>query len=458
MDQAGHGLRPPERVARHVSLIRGVFVALGVAYVAARIVAFLGVDAREFRDTIDYNEVADAPLNSRTFLSGDHPPTIPFAYKLLGDGDGGRLAGQLAFSILCWLALAATAASVLRDSWMRVLAFAAVLGFSLSIEVLLWDALLLSESISISLTAALVAAWLLFASRPSYWTVALALVVTGAWTLARDPHAYVLLMAAAVLAASLAVRNGRVLRAVALVGVLAIAATSIQSASVGYKRWEYPLQNIVAVRIAADPDDLDWFRDAGMPVTDEFLDRAEKYRAGADDPFAHPAGIENPDLRDTFLPFQFWIVDEGRGAYLEFLATHPGYVADAFGDLDHTLLDPEVERYQSEDPPWSFGALPYPFYPPGPVLPLVFLTAALALAVIAARRARPPPTWAVPLFLVASSLPFAVLVWHGEVLEIDRHGLIASQFLRLGALLLLIMALDDLIAGRRSPARPAAPE
>lgn len=427
-------------------------IAIGAAYAAARWVAFDGAGAREFRDTIDYDEVARAPLASIRFMAGDHPPTVPFAYKLLGTSDGTRLAGQLIFSIACWLSLAAATAASLRVRWMQVAGFTAVLAFSLSANVIQWDAVLLSESISISLTAAAVAAWLVFAGRPSAWTVALALVVTAAWALTRDPHVYVLLIAAAVLAVSLLVPRERMLRAVALGGVVAIAALGLWSGSVGYERWQYPLQNIIAKRIAADPGALGYFRDAGMPVTPRFLELSREYRAGSPDPFAHPAGIEDPALRRTFLPFQFWLVDEGRGTYTRFLITHPGYASDAFADLDHILLDPDVADYASEQPGSGFGELGKVAYAPGPVLPLLYLVAALGLAVAAAARWGWRAAWAVPAFLIAVSLPFAVLAWHGEVLEIDRHGLIASIFLRLGALLLALMAIDRL-AGGRSQAR-----
>ena len=423
-------------------------MAIGVAYAAARWLAFDGAGAREFRDTIDYDEVARAPLASLRFFAGDHPPTVPFAYKLLGTGDGARLAGQLIFSIGCWLALAAAAVSCLRVGWMRVVGFTAVLVFSLSPNVIQWDAVLLSESISISLTAAAVGAWLLFAARPSAWAVALALMVTGAWALTRDPHTYVLLLAAVALGGSLLIARERLLRAVALAGVLVIAAVGLWSGSVGYERWQYPLQNIIAQRIAADPGALDYFRDAGMPVTPRFLELSRRYRAGSEDPFAHPAGIEDSARRREFLPFQFWLVDEGRGTYTRFLLTHPGYASDALSDLDHTLLDPDVDRYESERPGSGFGILGELFYPPGPVLPLVYLVVALGLAVAAALRWGWRATWAVPAFLIAVSLPFAVLAWHGEVLEIDRHGLIASIFLRLGTLLLALMAIDRLTGGR----------
>jgi hypothetical protein len=100
---------------------------------------------------------------------------------------------------------------------------------------------LLSESISLSLTAALTAAWLWIARRPSWWAYGVMLALAGAWTLARDPHAYVIAGLAAVLAGSIALSTDwggtRDMRAAAAVGLVVIAAASYASANTHYARW-----------------------------------------------------------------------------------------------------------------------------------------------------------------------------------------------------------------------------
>ena len=61
-----------------------------------------------------------------------------------------------------------------------VVALAAVLAFSLAPENVLWDADLISESVSLSLTAALVASWLWILRRPSWWSYGATLVIAAA--------------------------------------------------------------------------------------------------------------------------------------------------------------------------------------------------------------------------------------------------------------------------------------
>ena len=423
---------------------------LAAAYVAARVVVFLPAGTRTFRDTGGYESVADASVVSFWFVSGVFPPVVPFVLKVFGTGDA-AFTFQLILSIGCWLALAASVVASLRHPVLRVAGFAAVLVFSLHRDVVQWDLLLLSESVAVSLTVAAVAAWLHAARRMTPRRVALAVVVTGAWVFARDPHAYVVLLVALGLAASALVwRGGELrLRLLAAAGLGAIALLSFVLASVNYVRWQYPVQNVMVVRIAADADDLRYFQDAGMPTDERFLRLAREYRASGDDPFLHPRDVErHPERPPGPFAAQRWLMDEGRRVYLRFLLTHPGYVARALGDLDHSLLDPDVDRYAPDPPPADVPVLPSVVQPPGIAGPLVLVVLALGAAGLAASRRLARREWAVPLAMMALPLPFALLIWHGEVLELDRHGLIGALSLRLGAVLLLLLAVDGLLSAR----------
>ncbi|MEK6276667.1 MAG: hypothetical protein AABM29_01450 [Actinomycetota bacterium] len=394
------------------------------------------------------------PLFSEEFVAGWRAPTLPLLYKVLSS-DGLRIAGQLAISITCWLALAAVLSSSLADRRMQVLGFVSVLVFSLSPEILLWDPDLLSESISISLTAALAASWLLLLRDPTGFRVALMLAIAAAWTWARDPHPYLLLLLAAVVAASLLVGGRKRVRVVIVAGLVAISAAGILSASVGYPRWQYPLQNVIVLRISADPEALEYFEDEGMPVTRRFVKLTRSYRETDIDPFLYPV-----DPVEPLMGFQYWFQEEGRGPYARFLLTHPGFVDNAFGHLDNALLYPDVDgvdQYESEQGPWRFPLFTDLLYPRNPWLPLVYLGAVIGLAIAAFARAGPRLYWVVPAFLIGSSLPFAVFLYHGDAIEIDRHAFIASLFLRLGTLLLLLMAVDRLLTARASATeRPEA--
>jgi hypothetical protein len=81
---------------------------------------------------------------------------------------------------------------------------------------------------------------------------------------------------------------------------------------------------------------------------------------------------------------------------------------------------------------------------------LAWLAIAGALAATVAMRWGARREWAVPLFLIAASGPFALFVYHAGAQELDRHALIPSILLRLGVLLLVLMAVDQLLRGRRA--------
>src|SRR4051812_44306790 len=179
-----------------------VLILLATGFVLFRVIGFIDAEPRTYPDTGTYEHVALAPILSADFLAGWRAPTLPLLYKLV-TGDQARIWAQLAISIVCWLALAAAVAATIRERRLRPLAFGAVLVFALAPEIVQWDAALLSESVSLSLTAALTAAWLWILRRPSPWAYGTMFALAAAWALARDPHAYVVLGLALVLAVSI---------------------------------------------------------------------------------------------------------------------------------------------------------------------------------------------------------------------------------------------------------------
>lgn len=435
-----------------------VLILLAAGFVLFRVIGFNGTEPRIFPDTGTYEHVAATPIRSIDFRAGWRAPTVPLLYKLV-TGDQARIWAQLAISIVCWLALAVAVAATIRERRLRAPAFGAVLLFALAPEVVLWDAGLLSESVSLSLTAALTAAWLWIVRRPSPWAYGTMLALTAAWALARDPHGYVVLGLALVLAVSIAVSGdgggSRYLRAAAAVGLVAITAASFASANSHWARWARPLQNVLALRISTHPDQLAYFQDAGMPVTPELLAAMEADREGGVG-LGPPPGDDSPERLSDATPFQRWLLTEGRSTYTRFLLTHPSVVAEAFEHLGETLLDPEVAHYASDASPWSGGPASATIYPRRSGVAIAWLVLAVGLAAFVALRFGARREWLVPALLIAASLPFAIIVYEGGALELDRHGLIPSVFLRLGVLLLFLFAVDRWLQARRQSQGNAA--
>ena len=108
-----------------------LLVLLALCYVLFRVIGFIHVEPRAFRDTIDFERAAGFPILSNDFLAGAEPPTVPLLYKLV-TGDEAQIWAQLAISIVCWLALAVVVAATIRDRRWRPVAFSAVLVFALA--------------------------------------------------------------------------------------------------------------------------------------------------------------------------------------------------------------------------------------------------------------------------------------------------------------------------------------
>jgi hypothetical protein len=59
--------------------------------------------------------------------------------------------------------------------------------------------------------------------------------------------------------------------------------------------------------------------------------------------------------------------------------------------------------------------------------------------------------------MLALAVPFAIFVYHGGALEPARHAVIPSTILRLGALMLILLAVDRLLDRRPARIRAGVP-
>ena len=106
-----------------------------------------------FGDSHEYYLVASQSIFSKSFWIAIRPPVIPLIYKILSGNPDRIITFQLWFSILSWGVLTFVLQSIFRNRLVRILVTIIVLAFSLSEEIIMWDSLILSESISISITA-----------------------------------------------------------------------------------------------------------------------------------------------------------------------------------------------------------------------------------------------------------------------------------------------------------------
>lgn len=420
------------------------FALVLAAYVAWRLAGFAGVTTLAYRDSESYLEVAGESLLSADFWAGGRPWTLPLIYKLLPDSDQARAIGQLVLSIACWSALAAAVARSLRPTPYRVAAFALVLLFSLAFSVVRWDRLMLSESVSISLTVAVTAAWLELVHAPRRATVLAVLGISLLWVFTRDSNGLLALLTA-LPAAALVARPGKLGRGWAAVlagGLVAIfalnvASTSTQAAQL--RRNERPMLHVVGRRVLVNPGQQAFFERQGMPRPPPRVVRFRKQLAALGD------GIPSDPASDRFLE---WVRDHGRATLARWLVTHPRATLGPVVKYRRRLLGGVTVGYRSPDArevlPEPLESLVYPHRVDSVLrwLLLVGAGAAAVALVVGSRR-----SWLVPGGLIALQLPHALLVYHGDTLEIPRHAILVAVSLRLGILLLALLVVDQALEG-----------
>jgi hypothetical protein len=402
-----HALR---RVDRRALALRASVVA---AYALARLGSFTGIPSR-VSDTPGYERTAHSAFFSWRFFAGERPFTVPLLYRLVG-GDHTRIVIQLILSIVSWLVLAWAVSRSLE--WQRLRPWAAILVllFSLTTPVIMWDTLLLSESVTISLSALAVALALLLVRRPSWWLVGGFVSAVGLWVFARDSNAYVA-ACVGVAAALLLIRSGfRREKAAVALGCLAFAAAGIQSADHGH-RWWAPMWDVWTQRIEPSPAKKAYFT-------------------------ARAHGRN-------------WFNEQARSIYADYLLSHPAYAltqpfhgtqklsVSSTSDLA-SVVAPTLAAY-NDNAVHRVAPLPSSVsravWLDGTLLVLGALgLVALASVHLAGRRRS---TWIVPIVLIATTYPASLVAWHMSGQEVDRHALGGALGLRLGILLLALLLVD----------------
>ncbi len=163
-DQAGIRPGTPADEAAPAPRHRGgaAVAALAVALVVAGVARVWQVAGRPplgWNDTVDFVASSQAPWASTGLWAGPRPPAVPVVLKLVGEAPGTYVHVQVGLAVVCWAVLAASVATVVRGR-ARWPAAAAVVAFSSTSPVTMWERSVLSESLALSLLALVLAAGL----------------------------------------------------------------------------------------------------------------------------------------------------------------------------------------------------------------------------------------------------------------------------------------------------------
>jgi hypothetical protein len=451
----------PFRLKWHIrsALIILVFGLIFLGYLRIKLDYSQFNGGRAFRDTATYVQTAMQPITSSSFWVGERTFTLPLVYKILhidsknftqADRERAVDTFQTWLSIVSWTALGLALALCFHRPWLSGLAFALTLFFSLNLEISIWDSLLLSESVSFSLFALLLAAWIGMSLLPFKWQAGLigwifmagVIAITILYSFARDTNLYFVIVGAGVLLlASLFLKAAPALprKLVYAYTIFALALFIFQTVTVqAGNRWEIHIYDHLALRILPNPQVRQYYVDAGLPVTPDLM------------AITNMLGYQYHDYLDydpRMAPVRAWIRTKGRATFLSYMFSHPSQTfLEPIQQISHLVNGSNLEyrypRYALQPVPPSINQLNEQFYPHQ--APILWLTGGLILIGLLLDWLNPEthrPAWWLLAAILLSIYPLMLIVWNGNPLEIERHAAQIGIQYRLGGLVALLLIL-----------------
>ena len=421
-----------------------VAIALVVLY-ATMVVGFVHGNGtvRQFTDTGTYFAAASSPLLSGKLWAGVRAPLAPLVFKTLHLEPSAIVLFQMIFSISAWSFLAVAVLFTTRSFLAGIAGASAILTYSVINNIAIWNNVILSESLGLSVLVSLLASWILYIQRRTTTSFCLVLLFGLAFALTRDTHGYVLALLGAALilveALRFITRRRNVNRYHFLIACayLAFFLLSATSHNIG-ERWVFPFYNIVSHRILPFPARTQFFQQRGMPVNDALSSRAGKWASSN-----NHAYYTDPELQD----FRSWAQAKGKTTYIEFLLLHPEYLAleplvpfMSILRMNHSAYIPD--GFITSIP----GRLWQQFVNTTSVTLLVFVAGLLFGGIIMVPLLRNGTLSIAAVGIALLAIPHYFIAFHGDAMEVPRHCLFAMVQFQLAFLIASIVIIDHLIS------------
>lgn len=417
-----------------------------------------------FPDSASYLDVSRLGPFDPSFWWAQRAVGVPLVIWLTGGNDRlfflvQTLLYAVAVAFLCSVIL-----SIVRRRWLAWITVGMIASICAHPRFGLWHLEILSESLSLSLSVFMIAAWLRVMHSPTRRHLFIGIAVTVAWMSLRDVHiVFGFILAIALFAWGAAsrhwsLRSGSMLGAGVLVvfGSYVLVAQSVSDRNVA------PLINNVGERVLPDPEVTETFVSLGMP-----LDDVLRERTGSDAWSDDQAFLRDPDLAE----FRSWADARGQRALLTSLIVDAPFwlntterVLDSTLPLDFTEYDRHATslrlptrlfwfqgpRTSMQLAGWAAGAA-------GALVALVVAAVRPSSAseqdTLRSGRRRAPAMAGVALVAVLADLHVSA---SGDSVEVQRHVL--GSVFRLSLVLVILVALGVAsILDRLRPVRETAP-
>ncbi len=369
-------------------------------------------------DSFLYKALSQQPLTLNFLVHGDRSPTLPILLKLF-KSEGAFVYFQLFFFYVSWLTLF----MVLRKLFKTYFAYLALLCMLCSLSVaqifFSWHKLILTESVSLSGAVLLLALLCRFMTieKVSSAAVSYTLVAWVLWQFTRDANTFFSLLIAIgfFILCSIAryseQANDKWKKGQAL-GLVVCVFAFFQLFSINSsERWQFPLVDVIALRVLPSPELTKEFTDMGMPMNDKV---------------ACFKGQTAVDCHKDWSGFGTWFTSgKARTDYQNWLLLHfPRELGEIFTQWEKIWTTETILYGRSLESPASIYATKLAA-PKGQAfllfIALSFIAATLAFCVALEKGLK---HWlSILLMFYIVNIPIAFIAYHGDALDIDRHTL-----------------------------------
>lgn len=398
--------------------------------------------AKAFNDTPTYD---GTNIGWRTecdfdFWTGIRPPVVPLVYRMLRYDHDTIVLFQAVFGAISWAVLALSVGVAFQRRSVGLTAAAFILGLGLTTSISAWDQAMLSESLAYSFQALLLAALFWMIRTWSYSALVAVFTCAFFWVFIRDSHLYYMLFVAVLLAVLGSATRYRWRVWALCVAILALFLVGNHFADASF-RWVGNFYNVLTVRILKSPEQLAYLEARGLPVTKELSALKGKLHTEA----MHKA--------PEFESLRTWTFAQGNTAYTQLLLSHPKFlIHPPLEELNKLMGNRRVLGWSfkpEETPSILPKLLEEVFYP----VQFGLLVVLMALfwsggATVAVGRGNMAYVAIIPVTLILLSFPHAMLTWHGDAMEPERHALMPALQLRLGFMIGILLTVDAVMVGR----------
>jgi hypothetical protein len=419
---------------KNTLFILQAFIYIGYVFVRVATVLSILHTPRELADTKIYLRISTQPILAPGFFSVNRPFVFPLLLQIVHQNFFIASIIQLAITLLAWGALAFFVSISLRPAWLRIFSYLVILGVGLVRHLAGWDLVIMTESLSLSIFAMLIASGIWLLRGWQIHKVIILCVIAFFFAFTRDTNAYLLLMFAGISLVAVILRwmDSRALILAALFGLIFF--LSNLSANIS-QRWFFPLVNVVGKRILPYTASVQKFEACGMPVTPQLLNLADSFANGNEKAF-----FTDPALDD----FRLWVADHGKYCYVRWLVTTPlSRMREAFSKFDELIYFENVnfyfpKRYQDLLPS-RIERILYPVY----FLQWLWVgLSAVALIAIVGHVWRDNPLWIAFIMLCLTIFPHLFITWHGDAMAPERHAVSVGMQLSLTMWLFVFLMLE----------------